>query len=61
VAKSRTTKPDNPEQSKRFIGMAREVGVDESREAFDLAFGKVVRSEAISVPPKASKRQDREK
>ena len=29
---------DNPEQSKRFIGMAREVGVDESPRAFDQAF-----------------------
>jgi hypothetical protein len=36
-------KPDNPEQFKRFIDTAREVQVDESPEALDRAFGKVVR------------------
>jgi hypothetical protein len=36
-------KPDNPEQFKRFIDMAREVEVDESPEALDRAFNKVVR------------------
>jgi hypothetical protein len=39
----KTHKQDNPEQSKRFIDMAREVGVDETSSAFDSAFGKVVR------------------
>ena len=33
---------DDPEQSRRFIDMAREVGADEDPEAFDLAFGKVI-------------------
>ena len=33
---------DNSEQSKRIIDMAREVGLDESPEAFDRAFKKVV-------------------
>lgn len=32
---------DNPEQSKRFIDMAHEVEVDESRESFDKAFDRV--------------------
>jgi hypothetical protein len=36
-------KPDNPEQFKRFIEMAREVEVDESSEALDRAFDKVLR------------------
>jgi hypothetical protein len=35
-------KPDNPEQFKRFIEMAREVEVDESPEAVDRAFERVV-------------------
>lgn len=35
--------PDNPEQFKRFIDMAREVEVDESPQAFERAFKKVVR------------------
>jgi hypothetical protein len=39
-------KPDNPEQFKRFIDMAREVEADESPDAIDRAFNKVVR------PPK---------
>ena len=34
--------PDNPEQFKRFIDMAREVEADESPEAVDRAFDKVV-------------------
>jgi len=37
---------DDPAESQRFIDMAREVGVDESPEAFERAFGKVTR------PPK---------
>ena len=40
-------KPDNPEQSKRFIDMAREVGVDESPDALDRAFDAV-------IPPKTN-------
>jgi len=37
--------PDDPEQSKRFIDMAREVGADESaegRRAFERALDKVI-------------------
>jgi len=33
---------DNPEQSKRFIETAKEIGTDESAEAFERVFGKVV-------------------
>jgi hypothetical protein len=35
-------KPDNPEQFKRFIEMAREVEVDESPEALDRALGRII-------------------
>jgi hypothetical protein len=36
-------KPDDPEQSKRFIETAREVEADEGREAFDRAFARVTK------------------
>jgi len=39
-------KPDDPEQSKRFIETARHIGADETGEAFRRAFEKI-------VPPKA--------
>jgi hypothetical protein len=35
-------KPDDPEQSKRFIDMALEVQVDEGPQAFEKAFKRVV-------------------
>lgn len=35
-------KTTDPEQSARFIEAAREVGVDESGEAFERAFDKIV-------------------
>ncbi len=38
----RPRKTSDPEQHKRFIDMAREVEVDESPEAFDRAFRKVI-------------------
>jgi hypothetical protein len=34
--------PDDPEQSKRFLDMARELGADKSPKAFEEAFMKVV-------------------
>jgi hypothetical protein len=37
-------KPDDPEQSKRFIEAAREAEVDESEEAADRAFKKIASS-----------------
>jgi hypothetical protein len=46
----KTPKQDNPEQSKRFIDMAREIGVDERPETFDLAFGKVMKPKTSSLP-----------
>lgn len=44
-----TPKPDDPEQSKRFIEMAREVGADETergQEAFERTLKKIVRPES---------------
>lgn len=38
---------DNPEQSRRFIDMAREVEVDETPGATDRAFEKVIRPKAL--------------
>jgi len=49
-----TPQPDNPEQSKRFIETAREVGADESPEAFERAFEKVVRPKNVD-PKRKSK------
>jgi hypothetical protein len=58
----KTHKPDNPEQSKRFIDMAREVGVDERQEVFDQAFDRVIhpqpealRSNAPRIEKKSNK------
>jgi hypothetical protein len=34
-------KPDDPEQSKRFIKAAREIGTDENPEEFERVFKKV--------------------
>jgi hypothetical protein len=45
-------KPDDPEQFKRFIKTAREVEVDESPEAIDRAFNKVVRLKKDKPKPK---------
>jgi hypothetical protein len=43
-------KPDDAEQSKRFIDMAREIGVDERPEAIDEAFKKVIPLKTNIVP-----------
>jgi hypothetical protein len=43
---------DNPEQSRRFIDMAREVQVDESPGAFDRAFEKIVKPTPQRKPEK---------
>jgi hypothetical protein len=42
MQKTPKLKPDNPEQFKRFIEMAREVEVDESPDALDRALKKIV-------------------
>lgn len=45
-------KPDNLEQFRRFIDMAREVEVDESPDAVDRAFNKVIRPRKPGQSPK---------
>ena len=60
MSRKPTPKPDNPEQFKRFIEMAREVEVDESPDALDRAFDKVVarisrKKEATEVIPKKAR------
>jgi hypothetical protein len=52
--KPNPVKPDDPEQSKRFIDMAREVGVDERADAFEKAFKKVV-TPSDSLPDPSGK------
>jgi hypothetical protein len=44
VPRKPATKPDNPEQSKRFIEKARELETDKSGKAFERAFKKIVPS-----------------
>jgi hypothetical protein len=44
--------PDDPEQSKRFIDMAREVEADEDPEAFERAFKAVTKSRQTSKHPR---------
>lgn len=42
-------KHDDPEQSKRFIDTAREIGADETEKGADKAFKKVIPSPASKV------------
>ena len=42
--------PDDPEQSKRFIEIAREVGADSTPEEFDRAFKKVAKPRKPQKP-----------
>jgi hypothetical protein len=44
-------KPDDPEQSKRFIDTAREREADETKEGADKAFKKVARSSSSEKMP----------
>lgn len=55
------SKLDNPEQSKQFIDMAREVSVDEGPEAFDRAFEKIDIFKATSELDGAFSRQSSKK
>jgi hypothetical protein len=48
TGKPKKAKPDNPDQSKRFINMAREVGADESPDALDRALDKLEIAKATS-------------
>lgn len=57
MARKPTPKPDDPAQHKRFIDMAREVKVDESKGALDRAFNKVIantKTKTSSAPKRNS-------
>ena len=48
----KTTPPrDDPEQSKRFIEIAREAEADSSKEEFDRALKKVAKEKKIKTSP----------
>lgn len=47
-----TPKPDDPEQSKRFIDMAREVEAAETKEEAERAFKKVAKEKPMPKPAK---------
>jgi hypothetical protein len=47
--KRQNPKPDDPEQSKRFIETARQMEADESGEAFRRAFEKIVPSKSSAI------------
>ena len=48
-------KPDDPEQSARFIALAQEVGAEGSAEEFDRMFRKVSTASREAPKPKARK------
>ncbi len=48
-------KPDNPEQYKRFLKTAREVGADEPGETVDRLFDQVARSKPAEKPKRSQK------
>lgn len=48
--------PDNPEQSKRFEDKARELGADETGEAFERAVGVVVPPTPAATPAHPSEK-----
>ena len=50
--------PDDPEQSKRFIDMAREVGAEKPSPNFERVFRKVA-ERPKGFPPKPSARRSR--
>ena len=41
-APKRALEPDDPDQSKRFIDTAKEIGADENSKAFEKALAKIV-------------------
>ncbi len=46
--------PDYPREYRRFVEIARELGVDESPDALDWAFEKVIGRSSADQSPKAS-------
>jgi hypothetical protein len=56
--KSQKTQPDDPEQSKRFIDMAREVGAEQPSPDFERVFRKVA-EQPKGTPKPSGRRSDR--
>lgn len=52
MAKRETVKPDDPEQSKRFLERVREIEADEKTSASDLLLGRLAK-----MKPEPRKRQ----
>jgi hypothetical protein len=51
-ALSGAPKPDNPEEYKRFLDAAKEVGASDNPEDFDRAFEKVVTGKLLPIRQK---------
>ena len=49
------SKPDNPDHYRRFVETARELGADESPDAMDRAFERVVKPRDLKRQPKNEK------
>jgi hypothetical protein len=54
-----TLKPDDPEQSKRFMELAKELGADSSPEEFDRVFAKVAAAKRQPATKSQTKRKKR--
>jgi hypothetical protein len=50
-----TPQPDNPEQFKRFVDLARDRGADQPSENFDRVLDKIVERDPQPPKPKRSK------
>jgi hypothetical protein len=48
IAKKGKPKPDDKEQSARFIEKAKQIDSDDTKEAFEEAIGKIIRKKASS-------------
>ena len=48
---ARKSRPDEKPQSERFIETAREIGADETPEAFERVFRKIVTPKQIKLQP----------
>ena len=52
VRSQQQRKPDNPEEYRRFVDMARELETDERPDAMDRAFERVVKPKGVTPDPR---------
>ena len=52
MARKSNPKPDDPEEYKRFLETAKQVGADKSPEAFDRAFKKIAKAKPKDEGPR---------